>query len=184
MLNDYKVPNGVAVVVASYLKRIMEGQYDKLSEIPAFEKLKAQSPVVKYGLEASLYALTTLLDQYIKEDTVIKKTLKEVGLDFASEFSKRLMNGDQLKDGLNSSQDGSNNISEKDLFRIISGLGEEDILEFLNWIESTTPEERKNVFRNISMLSAEDIQKLWNLKPEARQKLLKFTVQPSNKKSL
>lgn len=181
MPTDFNIPKGLAIIVSGYLKRIIEGQYDKLSDIPAFEKLKRQPPTVKYGIEASLYALTAFLEQNIGEDTFIKKTLKEVGLDFGSEFSKRLINGDQLKAVVKNNQDDFKKNAKDDFISILSDLSDEDILEFLNWIESTTPEERKNVIRNISKLSEEDILKVWRFTPETRQKLLKFSVKPSNK---
>lgn len=181
MINNINIPQGLAVILSGYIKRFMENRYDKLSDIPVFESLKGQPPAVKYGIEAFLYALTAFLEQNIGEDTFIKKTLKEVGLDFGSEFSKRLINGDQLKTPFSGTNDNTPKNGKPSLLDILVGLSNEDLQEFFNWIESTTPEERKTVLRNIASLSEEDFQKIWHLSPETRQQFLKFSTRPAKK---
>lgn len=179
---DSKIPQGLAVVLASYMKRILEGKYDQLSDNPFFDKLKEQGPGVKYGIEALLYALTAVMEQYLGEDTFFKKAFKEVGLDFGSEFSKRLINGDQLKTIVANNPGHWGTTEEKELIEILADLSEEELMEFLDWLDTTTPEERKIMLRNIAKLSPENIMKIWKYKPGNRERFLKFSPNPPKKK--
>lgn len=179
---EFKIPQGLAVVLSGYMKRMLESKYDQLSDLNFFDKLKEQSPAVKYGIEASLYALTAVMEQHFGEDTFFKKVFKEVGLDFGSEVSKRLINGDQLKAVVANNSGCWETKHEKELISILADLSEEDLIEFLDWLDSTTPEERKNMLRNISKLSTEEMLKVWEFKPSNRERLLKFSEKPPKKK--
>lgn len=179
---EINVPQGLAVVLSGYTKRLLESRYDKLAEHPFFDKLKGQSPAVKHGIEASLYALTAVLEQYFGEDTFFKKAFKEVGLDFGSEVSKRLINGDQIKSITLNNPGYGESRQERELISILADLNEADLEEFLDWLDATTPAERKSMLRNISKLSTEEMLKVWNLKPGNRERLLKFSPKPTKKK--
>lgn len=181
-MTDVKIPQGLAVVLSGYIKRMLENQYDKLAEQPLFNKLKGQNTVVKHGIEASLYALTAALEQYLGEDTFFKKAFKEVGLDFGSEVSKRLINGDQIKSITVNNPGYGESHEERELINILADMDEKDLEEFLDWLDATTPAERKNMLRNISKLSPEEMLKLWKLKPDIRERLLKFSQKPTKKK--
>lgn len=86
--------NTLAVIVASYAKRWMEGGvYDRLFKTKYGEKIKGLDKKTLYGIEFGLNFLTSVLDQKISEDTALKKFIKEIGMDAASELSKRLLNG-------------------------------------------------------------------------------------------
>jgi hypothetical protein len=93
MLNK-KTLNGIAVFAAGYAKRWMEGHlYDRVLETKFGQKFKTLDKKAIYGFEFGLNFLTTILDQKFNDDTAIKKFIKEVGMDAASELSKRLING-------------------------------------------------------------------------------------------
>ena len=97
MLNK-KTLNGIAVFAAGYVKRWMEsGVYDRLFKTKYGEKIKRLDKKAAYGIEFGLNFLTSVLDQKISEDTALKKFIKEVGMDAASEISKRLINGNKSK---------------------------------------------------------------------------------------
>lgn len=91
---DKKLLNNFAVIAASYAKRWMEScVYDRLFKTKYGEKIKRLDKKAAYGIEFGLNFLTSVLDQKISEDTALKKFIKEVGMDAASELSKRLLNG-------------------------------------------------------------------------------------------
>lgn len=91
---DKKLLNNFAVIAASYAKRWMEsGVYDRLFKTKYGEKIKRLDKRAAYGIEFGLNFLTSVLDQKISEDTALKKFIKEVCMDAASELSKRLLNG-------------------------------------------------------------------------------------------
>ena len=93
MLNN-KTLNSLAVFAAGYAKRWMEGGvYDRLFKTKYGEKIKRLDKKAAYGIEFGLNFLTSILDQKMLEDTALKKFIKEIGMDAASELSKRLING-------------------------------------------------------------------------------------------
>ena len=93
MLNK-KILNGLAVIAASYAKRWMESNiYDRVVDTKIGHKLKNIDVRAIYGIEFGLNFLTSMLDQKMPEDTALKKFVKEIGMDAASELSKRLLNG-------------------------------------------------------------------------------------------
>lgn len=93
MLNK-KTLNGIAVFAAGYAKRWLEGNlYDRVIQTKIGQKFKNLDNKAIYGIEFGLNFLTTILDQKFQDDTALKKFVKEVGMDAASELSKRLLNG-------------------------------------------------------------------------------------------
>lgn len=93
MLNK-KTLNGIAVFAAGYAKRWMEAHlYDRVFKTKFSQKFKNLDKKAIYGIEFGLNFLTTILDQKFQDDTAAKKFIKEVGMDAASELSKRLLNG-------------------------------------------------------------------------------------------
>jgi hypothetical protein len=72
----------------------MEGNvYDRVIDTKIGQKFKNLDKKAVYGIEIGLNFLTTVLDQNFNDNTAVKKFIKEVGLDAASELSKRLING-------------------------------------------------------------------------------------------
>ena len=63
-----------------------------------------------YGVEFGLNFLTTILDQKLNDDTALKKFIKEIGMDAASELSKRLINS--AKDGAPDNSDNTEFINK------------------------------------------------------------------------
>lgn len=93
MINQ-KLLNSLAILAAGYAKRWMEGNlYDKVFETKFGEKFKNLDKKSVYGIEFGLNFLTSILDQKFHDDTALKKFIKEIGMDAASELSKRLING-------------------------------------------------------------------------------------------
>ncbi len=110
MLNK-KLLNGIAVFAAGYAKRWMEGNvYDRVIDTKIGRKFKNLNKNAVYGIEIGLNLLTTILDQNFNDNTAVKKFIKEVGMDAASELSKRLINGD--KEGSSDNSDNTEFINK------------------------------------------------------------------------
>lgn len=110
MLNK-KILNGIAIFAAGYAKRWMESNfYDRIIDTKFGQKFKNMDKKAVYGVEFGLNFLTTILDQSLNDNTAIKKFVKEVGMDAASELSKRLING--AKDGTPDNSDNTEFINK------------------------------------------------------------------------
>lgn len=110
MLNK-KMLNGIAILAAGYAKRWMESNvYDRVVDTKIGQKLKNMDKKAIFGIEFGLNFLTTILDQNFNDDTAVKKFIKEVGMDAASELSKRLING--AKEGAPDNSDNTEFINE------------------------------------------------------------------------
>lgn len=167
-----------ATFFSGLFKRYGERWYDRLKEIPSFQKLQEQGPAVKHGIEGALYALTGILDQTIGEDTFFKKLFKELGMDFGSEFSKRLINGDHVKEVLVRNPGHWETREEKELISILSDMEDADLMEFLKWANTTTAKERRQDIGNLRKMTMEQIISR-SKNPELFQDLLQYFRGPN-----
>jgi len=91
-MDKKNVGDGMAVVLAQYLKRWLEDHgYEVLFSTDGARRLRELPPPVKYGLEFLLYATAAYADQRLPADAAWKKFIREVGMDFPAEFSSRLL---------------------------------------------------------------------------------------------
>jgi len=158
-------------------KRHGEKWYDRLPELPFFQELLKQAPFVKHSIENFAYAFTGILDQTVGEDTFFKKLFKELGMDFGSEFSKRLMNGEHVKEILVRNPGHWETREEKELISILSDMEDADLMEFLKWANTTTAKERRQDIANLRKMTAEQIIKR-SKNPELFKDLLQYLRGP------
>lgn len=111
MLNK-KMLNGIAIFAAGYAKRWMEGNfYDRVIDTKIGRRFKKMDKKAVFGIEFGLNFLTTILDQKLNDNTALKKFIKEIGMDAASEISKRLINGAK-KEGSSDNSDNTKFINK------------------------------------------------------------------------
>ena len=96
-----QLKDGAPIVAGGYLKRMMEKVYDKLFQTKLSQKLKNADTTTRHGLELLLYLLTVIFDKKFPANTVLQKTIKEVGGDMASSLGKRIINGDTVTENQN-----------------------------------------------------------------------------------
>lgn len=89
-----KALNRIAMVVAGYSKRSLEGVYNEASHTAIAQRLKSMPRVAIFSTELALYILGALLVERLGDDTPLMKLLTEVITDAPSEISKRLINGE------------------------------------------------------------------------------------------
>jgi hypothetical protein len=150
-------PRFAGTFFSGLFKRYGEAWYDRLKELPSFRKLQEQNSVFKHGIEAGLYAFTGILDQTVGEDAFLKKFFKEIGMDFGSEFSKRMINGEHIKEILVRNPDHWKTSEEKELISIFADMEDEDLVALLKWANETTAKERKQDIVNMRKMTAEQI---------------------------
>lgn len=159
------LPDGLAVFFLGYIKRVLEGEYDKLFETELGKKIKHLDDRVRYGVEAFLNFLTVIFDQKFKDDSAVKRLLKAVVIDAFPELSKRIING--VKTNLN--QNPSVTKSEKELMVALLTIEENDLSAILCWLIKTNAEERSEALKFLSHLSNEELKRFATVSPENRE---------------
>jgi len=153
MVNQ-KILNALAVFSSAYAKRWLEGHfYDKIFETQLGERLKTLDKKAKYGVEFGLNLLTVLFDQKLAEDAVLKRFVKEVGMDAGPEISKRLINAGEH----------AQSPEEKEIVKMLLQLDEQTLVELLNWLYDMKPNERVKVLKHISRLSFDELVRIAGL---------------------
>jgi hypothetical protein len=184
-LKGFDIHRGAAVFLASAFKaHVAEDKYDKVAETPTFKRLQQLPPGKKAAVDAAFHGLSAACEQLLGENTFLGKVIKEIAEDTGPELSKRLNNGAEARPATAAGQ--RFNVSPaKEKMRltdILAGLEESDLESFLNWIDTTTPEERANTLKNISNFSPEKILGIAKLKPENRERLLSLSEEPKVEK--
>lgn len=174
MVNQ-KMLNGLAVFSSAYLKRWLEGHfYDRIFETQLGERLKTLDKRAKYGIEFGLNLLTAFFDQKLSEDTVLKRFVKEVGIDAGPEISKRLINAkEQLSKNATSPE-------EKEIVSVLLQLEGQTLIDLLNWLYDIEATERAEVLKQLSRLSLDEVVKLAQLTPENMERLFDL-INPTTK---
>ena len=178
LMIDKKMLNGLAVFSASYMKRWLEGHfYDKIFETQFGEKLKTLDKKAKYGIEFGLNLLTAFFDQKLSDDTILKRFIKELGLDVGPELSKRLINN--AKEQLSNNADSP---EERELVNVLLQLEDKTLIGLLNWLYEIDGTQREKVLKQISSLSLDEVVKLAQLTPENIEKLFVLINPPAKAK--
>ncbi len=175
---DKKILNSLAVFSAGYMKRWLEGNlYDRIFKTELGEKLKSLDKKARYGIEFCLNLLTTFFEQKLSEDTALKKFVKEVGIDVGPEISKRLINN--AKEQLISN---ASSIEEKELVSVLLELEDKILIDLLNWLYNVEPTERTKTLKQLSRLSFDKLNRLAQLTPGDRKRLLDLFKPPPSEK--
>jgi len=176
MVNQ-NILNGLAVFSSAYLKRWLEGHfYDRIFETQLGEKLKTLDKRAKYGIEFGLNLLTAFFDQKLSEDTVLKRFVKEVGIDAGPEISKRLINAkERLSKNATSPE-------EKEIVDVLLQLEGQTLIDLLNWLYDIEATERAEVLKQLSRLSLDEAVRLAQLTPENMERLFDLINLPSKAK--
>ena len=154
--------------MASYAKRWLEGNfYDRAFATSAGRKLVALDEKHKYGIEFCLYALTGFYEGKLAEDTVLKKIVKEIGIDAPPEIGKRMINGAKARIRERAKTDG-----EKASVETLLELDDEVLLEILKWLYEHEDQERQKILRHVCSLNKEELIELARIDKEHREEIM------------
>jgi len=93
------IKQGMPVFCAGYIKRMLEGKYDKLiNETKLGRTLKGAGLPAKFGMEGFLNISSAFADSELPENSFWKKMAKEVITDAGPEIAKRIINGDKISE--------------------------------------------------------------------------------------
>mgnify|MGYP001564021362 CR=1 FL=1 len=144
MAIDQSTLNALGVFASGYAKRFLESQYDSLAKTDLGQRLHGLDSRLKYGIEAALYAAMAYAYQRLPMETPIQVFLKELAMDFPSELSKRMINGD-IPEGGAVGDCASAPLSE---------LDNESLLSLARWLSQMTQEERVHTLARLAAASA------------------------------
>ena len=172
-LKDWLVSVG-----SGYGRRFAEPGYDKIAEMPFFQKLKQQSKTVKSFLEFFSNSLTGFLDQIVDDATPLRKLIKEIFMDSSSELNKRLMNGEPAKKLLAENIGKISDSREQDFLAILLTIDEKELAPFLEQLLMMTKDERLDLVKSLRDMSAENMLRFAGMSPEARAILSEISQEP------
>lgn len=151
--------------VSGYFKRFMEYVYDSVFQTEIGRKLVAMGTSKKRIVEFGLNLLSSFFDDWLSENTAIKKLLKEVGIDAAPEISKRIFNG--IREEILVS---AKTTEGKEMAQVLLGLEDKELIPLLNWLYKTPISERMTILGYLSLMSFEQIARLMNFSIEDRER--------------
>jgi hypothetical protein len=178
-LKDWLVSVG-----SGYGRRFAEPGYDKIAEMPFFQKLKQQSSSVKYLIEAFSNAITAFADQKIDDATPLRKLIKEIFMDSSSELNKRLINGEPVKKLLVENVSRISSSKEQDFLAILLTMEEKQLVPFLEQLILLTREERADLVRSLRGMPAENMLRFVGFSAETRAMLLEISQSPKKTSAL
>jgi hypothetical protein len=156
-------------ILANYVKRWMEGNaYDRLFSTKIGNQLKDLNSSTKYFVEAVLNVLSAFFEGKLEGDGLLRKMVKEVGSDAAPEISKRILNH-------------ASKPEEQIAAQILSTLDPLQLKVILDWLYISPTDERTFLFRWLSGLSKEEIEKFASLSVEDRSRLASLARAGNNR---
>jgi len=169
-----RVITGAARFGSSYVKRWLEHHYDSLMASKVARPMMEAGPVTRYGIEATLYALTAYADAQWTPQSMMGKLIKEVARDAPSEISRRMVNGFREQVIASRSTGQARQVEEALLQMDDDALG-----PLLVWLARIGPEERAKVREMFAGLSDEEIEDVVSRSPEELAALMsKFEPPP------
>lgn len=164
----------ITSIGSGYGRRILDspgGLYDKIAELPFFQKLKEQSKPTKFLIEAANNIFAAFLDQKIGDASPLRKLLKEVFEDTSSELNKRLINGGESpKKILGENLDKISDPTEENLLAILLMFPEEKLQPLVKELLAITDSaDRTAIIQKLRGLSAEESLKLAGFQEETRK---------------
>lgn len=169
-------------VAAMYVKRLLEDPYDRLAETAFFTKLKGLDSREKGAIELVSYILTAIVDLKLPSGGLLQYLFKEVGVDFAPEMAKRMMNGKKIREVLLSiPTDASYGGLLGTLLEI---KDDEQLSDLVGWIFNKGPERWAEAVKKMGQLSSSQFARFAELDPTVRQQILEiFSQQASTTES-
>jgi len=171
-----KIKRGLAVSLSNLAKRMMESQYDRLTETEIGQKLRGLDKKYLYGIEAGLDALGAVIEQIIPEDNSVVMFFKQILEDAPPEIAKRLVNG--VKDGLQLKAQNAKTKEEKMAIMSLLKLDDESLKEILCWFGSMDPSERTHAAGVVCNLASSELKRMAALSPEERKLLVDIQNPP------
>ena len=157
---------------ASYLKRWLEPRYDALMRSAALRPLMNAGAPTRYGVEATLYALTAWMDQRWAPESEMGKLIKEVAKDAPVEISRRMVNAfrdEVLTEARRGNADQYSDV-DSETAKIIEitllNLDDETLGPLLVWMARITPEERAKLRPFLGTLSSDEMRRTVRMPPE------------------
>lgn len=154
---------GLAMILANYAKRKLEGVYDGFAETDFGQTLKNMNRESKYALELALYFISALADRKLDEKSFWSKIVKEIGVDATPELAKRFL--DEEKSAQQFA--GKNGLTET-----ILEMENDSILELISWLSSLDETEKNSTIKKIEKLSREKLEKILKLDRKNRSAML------------
>lgn len=153
-----------AIFAVGYAKRMMEQHLDRLMGTGFGRQAIRWNTSSKYAAEAALNAMVAWASTRERDfaNTPIKLFLWELAKDAPSEISKRLLNRPQS--GANSAEIDKED--EKAAFESLLLMDEDDLAMLTSWLQQASPEERKKLAEQMSILTREQQKKLLSMTPE------------------
>jgi len=159
-MNRKDAEQAFALIAANYVKRWMEGHvYDPLIRTNVGKALEAQGPTTKYGIELALNLLAAYFDHSLSGDTVLKRLVKEIGIDAAPEISKRLVNNSHTE-------------SDRHIAETLLDLDPKEMVSLLTWLYETPSAERRDRVAFLTTLDNHELSRFAQLPPDMRRQLL------------
>lgn len=168
MLKNPALKKAAVTFATGYARRMMEGQYSRLTLTEIGKRAAQLSRPSKYAVEVVLNGIVAYLStkKGTLANTPIKEFLWEIAMDAPSEISKRLLNGDHttpaspVVDARTSAHD------ERTVLDGLLHMDANNMSAFLAWLEKTSPEDRRQMAETMSELTEEEQKKLLALTPE------------------
>jgi len=165
-----------ATFASSLVKEKMENRYNDFFQTQFGEQLKDLNPYAKNMIRMMFGSIAAIVEKKMPENGFLLKGLKDVAIDFSSEFNKRMMNHDESRSG----KSGNRNAAFQNLMDIDD---QELLMSFVGWLNKLTDRERQYIVNQIPGLSAEKIKQLASLKPEQLSAILSAVIdKPKEKK--
>ena len=160
-------------VGAMYTKRLLEKHYDALAETTIGQKIRQLSPWTKGALELLTYVVSALAELKLKDGTPLARYLKDVGVDFAPEMSKRMINGAKAREVLTTLPISP---GQRPLIETLLGIEDDGQLsDLIAWIFGQG-EERwsavKNILSKLSKLPGENLGRFNQLDSDTKEKIV------------
>ena len=176
-----KIKRGLAVSLSNLAKRVMESQYDRLTDTEIGQKLRGLDKKYLYGIEAGLDALGAVIEQILPEDNSVVVFFKKILEDAPPEIAKRLVNG--VKDGLQLKAQNAKTKEEKMAIMSLLELDDESLKEIIHWFGGMDSNERKRAGDVVSNLACNELKRMATLSAEERKVLIDIQNPPPPSKS-
>lgn len=167
---DDKTKKAVVTFAVGYAKRMMEGQYTRMTNTKFGQQASRLNRPSKYAVEAVLNGIVAWASTKENKfaNTPVREFLWELAKDAPSEISKRLLNGDHAE------TNNGETVNGEDARTVLDGLlrmDANDLNTFTSWLEKASPEERHQMAETMSKLTEDEQKKLLALSPEQARTL-------------
>lgn len=153
-------PMYMSSIAASFARRVLDPAYDSIAEHDIVRTIRSRPGREKLALEALLYGISALIEVRMKDETAVRRFIKSLVTDGASEFGSRLYRGTPA---LRASEVSS-----------FMDLSEAQLDEFLAWYDSANEETRRNARSFLKRRSCQELSSLLKFGPRNRDRVVSF----------